>query len=193
LTYLAIGLGIFRGFYELENFYLLLRGTYFALAVLCFSMAFLNLKDLYVYNKTKSTESLKVKLPKAIRSRINAIISKYYRKGRDTKPQSLIGLILSTIIVGFLVSLLEAVCTGQVYLPTIVFILKEPELRFRALFFLLLYNSMFVAPLLFILILAVLGTASKRIEEFFRNRISLVKILMFVLFLGLGIFIILGI
>lgn len=192
LTYLAIGLGIFKGFYELAHFYLLLKFTYSGLAILCFAMAYLNLRDFYVYRKTKSTDSLKVKLPKSIRSRINAIISKYYRKGPNSTPKSKFGLIISTFTVGFLVSLLEAVCTGQVYLPTIVFILKEQSLRTRALFFLLLYNAMFVAPLILILLLVISGVSSKKLEEFFRKRVALVKILMFLLFLGLGLFLIIG-
>jgi len=193
LTYLAIGLGIFKGLYELKHFYTLLQGTYFGLALLCFIMAYFNLRDFYVYRRTKTTDSLKVKLPKPVRSRINAIISKYYRKDTSSQPRNLLGMIVSTFIVGFLISLLEAICTGQVYLPTIVFILKEPSLRVKAWFFLLLYNFMFVVPLLLILLFVVLGSSSKKIEEFFRKRLGLVKILMFILFLGLGIFLLIGV
>ncbi|MFC1645969.1 hypothetical protein ACFL2Y_02190 [Candidatus Omnitrophota bacterium] len=191
LTYLAIGLGVFRGLYELKHFYLVMKGAYFGLAILCFVMAYFNLKDFYIYRKTKDASSLRVKLPKPVRSRINAVIAKYYRK--EPGSQSMIGLIVSTLIVGFLISLLEAVCTGQVYLPTIVFILKEPSLRIRALSFLLLYNFMFIAPLLLILLLVILGTSSKKLEGFFRNRVALIKILMFVLFLGLGLFLLIGV
>ncbi|MBL7130059.1 MAG: hypothetical protein ISS45_01420 [Candidatus Omnitrophica bacterium] len=193
LTYLAIGLGIFRGLYELKHFYTLLKVSYFGLAALCFIMAYLNLQDFFAYRKTKSPDSLKVKLPKPVRSRINAIIAKLYRKEANAPVKSRINLIVSTFIVGFLVSLLEAVCTGQVYLPTIVFILKEPTLRFKALFYLLLYNFMFVVPLLFILLLAILGTSSRKLEEFFKNKIALIKIFMFILFLGLGIFLLIGV
>lgn len=193
LTYLAIGLGLFRGFYELKHFYSFLKITYYGIAVFCFILAYLNLQDFFEYRKTKSTDSLKVKLPKPVRSRINAIISVCYRKDPNEHFGIKAGLIGATFIVGFLVSLLEAVCTGQVYLPTIVFILKEPALRLRALSYLLLYNFMFVFPLLLILLFAVLGVSSKKIEEFFRGRIALIKIVMFILFLGLGIFLIAGI
>ncbi|MFC1708607.1 hypothetical protein ACFL2J_00910 [Candidatus Omnitrophota bacterium] len=193
LTYLAIGLGIFRGLYELKHFHLLLKSTYFGLAILCFLMAYFNLRDFFVYRRTRNTDSLKVKLPKPIRSRINAIISKYYRRDPNSQSKGKVSLIVSTFIVGILVSLLEAVCTGQVYLPTIVFILKEPALRVKAIFFLLLYNAMFVIPLLVILLLVVLGTSSKKMEEFFRKRVALVKILMFLLFLGLGAFLLAGV
>jgi thiol-disulfide isomerase/thioredoxin len=192
-TYLAIGLGVFKGFYQLKHFYILLKSTYFGLALLCFVMAYLNLRDFFIYKKTKSTDALKVKLPKSVRSRINAIIGKYYRKDSGLKAKGKIGLMFSTFVVGFLISLLEAVCTGQVYLPTIVFILKEPGLRIRAVFYLILYNFMFVAPLLLILLLAIFGVSSNKLGEFFKQRMALVKVLMFILFIGLGLFLLIGV
>lgn len=192
ITYLAIGLGLFRGLYELKHFHIVIKITYYVMAAVCFILAYMNLRDLLQYRKTKSTDSLRVKLPKPVRSRINAIIAMFYRKDPKANPKVNITLVGATFVVGFLISLLEAVCTGQVYLPTIVFILKEPVLRLRAIFYLLLYNLMFVAPLLIILLFAVLGVSSKKLEEFFRNKIALIKIAMFILFLGLGIFLVIG-
>jgi len=49
---------------------------------------------------------------------------------------------------GFLVSVLELACTGQIYLPTLIFISHVPELRANALIYLLVYNFMFVIPLI---------------------------------------------
>ena len=51
LTYLAIGLGLFRGLYELKQFYLFLRITFFSIAALCFILAYLNLRDFIEYRK----------------------------------------------------------------------------------------------------------------------------------------------
>lgn len=193
LTYLAIGLGLFRGLYELKQFYIFLKITYYVLAAFCFILAYLNLLDFLEYRKTKSADSMRVKLPKSVRTKINSIIGMFYRRDtKDDKPVVRLGLITATFVVGFLISLLEAVCTGQVYLPTIVFILKEPNLRLRALSYLLLYNFMFVFPLLLILLLAILGVSSKKLEEFFRKKIALIKFSMFLLFIGLGIFLIIG-
>ena len=192
LTYLAIGLGLFRGLYQFRHFYSFLRIAYYCIAAFCFILAFLNLRDFFEYRKTKNYESLKVKLPKSVRSRINAIISMFYRRDKKDKPISKIALVGMSFVVGFLISLLEAICTGQVYLPTIVFILKEQTLCIRALYYLLLYNLMFIVPLLIILLLAIFGMNSKRLEEFFRKKIALVKIFMFILFLGLGIFLLIG-
>jgi cytochrome c biogenesis protein CcdA len=56
-------------------------------------------------------------------------------------------LAVYSFVTGLLVSILEAVCTGQVYLPTIAYVLKRTHLWVEALGYLLLYNIMFIAPL----------------------------------------------
>lgn len=192
-TYLAIGCGLFRGLYELKQFYTFTKITYYIIAGLCFILAYLNVRDLIIYLRTKSTVAFAVKLPKPVRSRINAIIAAFYRKDPKGDSQSCLSLLLSALLVGFLVSLLEAVCTGQVYLPTIVFILKEPALRIRAIGYLLLYNFMFIAPLLLILCVAMVGTGSKMIEQFFKEKVAIIKLFMCVLFLGLGVVLLIGV
>jgi cytochrome c biogenesis protein CcdA len=191
LTYLAIGLGLFKGLYGLRYFYIFTKRVYYVTAAICFILASLNLRDFLEYRKTKSADSLKVKLPPAVRQRINSIIAMFYRPESKGKIKTKIVLIIGTLVVGFLVSLLEAICTGQVYLPVIVFILKDPALRIRAMVYLLLYNFMFIVPLLLILLVAMIGVSSKALEQFFRNKIAWIKFLMFALFLSLGMLLIL--
>jgi cytochrome c biogenesis protein CcdA len=193
LTYLAIGLGLFNGLYGLRQFYIFMRFVYYMTAGICFSLAYLNLRDFITYLKTKRTDSFSVKLPNSIRQRINSLISMFYRPESKEKIESKLSLIAGTFIVGFLVSLLEAVCTGQVYLPIIVFILKEPHLRIKALAYLLLYNFMFILPLLVILLVAIMCMGSKKLEEFFKHKIALIKIIMSIFFLLLGLFLLKGV
>jgi len=193
LTYLLLGLGLFQGLYQLKNFYIFLKVTYYVLAIFCFSLAYLNLKDFFIFKRTNKTEEMNVKLPKAVRNYINKIISMFYRRQDKTIQVNIFLLTATTFLVGFLISLLEAICTGQVYLPTIVFILKEPALRLKAVYYLILYNLMFVAPLMLILGLVIMGTSSSKLEAFFKEKIALVKIFMFILFLGLGILLVVGV
>jgi len=94
------------------------------------------------------------------------------------------------LITGFLVSLLEAVCTGQTYLPTITFILKTTTLKLHALAYLVIYNLMFVVPLFIIFIFALLGITSGQFSNFLKKHLLLIKLLMAILFFGLGIFLI---
>ena len=81
--------------------------------------------------------------------------------------------------IGFAISALELVCTDQVYLPTITFVMGVEEMRRHALSYLLLYNLAFVAPLLVVFALVHWGTTSLQLGG--------------VLLFGLGIWLLLGV
>jgi cytochrome c biogenesis protein CcdA len=85
--------------------------------------------------------------------------------------------------------LLEAVCTGQTYLPTIVFILKGYK-DMKAFIYLVTYNLMFVVPLFVIFLFALFGATSVQFSRFMKDKLGAIKILMSLLFLGLGIYLI---
>ncbi len=57
-------------------------------------------------------------------------------------------LIAGALAIGLTISTLELVCTGQVCLPTLTFIAGVPGMRLHAFSYLVLYNVMFVLPLL---------------------------------------------
>lgn len=197
LTYVLIGLGIFRFLYALAHFYWLTKVIYYLIAFLCFVLGGVALYDFWLYKKTNATDGMILQLPTLIKNKIHALVGAHYRRGRDkenldTSRNSSVHFILGAFVVGFLVSLLEAVCTGQLYLPTIAFVLKDASLRLRALWFLLMYNLMFIVPLLIVLLLALLGTTSEGFSRFLKKHMLLIKALMALLFFGLGIFIFLG-
>ncbi len=195
LTYVLIGLGIFRSLYGLSKFYLVTKIFYYLIAAFSFVLGFFALYDLWLFIKNKKTEGMVLQLPQTIKNRIHAIIGLYYRKDKqpEAKPKKhFLKLICSAFITGFLVSLLEAVCTGQLYLPTITFMLKEASLRIRALGYLLLYNLMFIIPLLVILLFALFGVTSEGFSKFIKQNMIAVKLLMALLFFGLGILILIG-
>lgn len=186
LTYLLIGLGLFKFLYSLAGFYLLIRFFYYFVAVFCFFLCGLALYDYFKFKKTKESEGLILQLPKFMKKRINLIIGS---KLRDKKERGVIGLSATAFVVGFLVSLLEAVCTGQVYIPTIVFILKNESLRLKAVTYLFLYNFMFILPLVVIFLLSLLGFNSQKFNRFLKQNLGRIKIIMAVVFFLLGAFI----
>jgi cytochrome c biogenesis protein CcdA len=195
LTYVLVGLGIFEFLYSINKFYIITKILYYLIAAFCFILAIFATYDLWVFKKTGKTDGLTLQLPQAVKNRIHSIIGLHYRKSQDQKSGSvskshLLRLIASAFITGFLVSLLEAVCTGQVYLPTISFILKyTSSFRVRAFTYLLLYNIMFIVPLLIVLIFALFGTTSESFSRFVKKHMEVIKLSMALLFLGLGILI----
>jgi len=192
LTYLGIGLGIFNVLYRFAGFWVVARLFNIIVGVLSVIFGVLAIYDFLEFKKTGSTEGLVLQLPGAVKERIHKVIGFFYRRNLQEKQASLrppfIKLVLSALITGFLVSLLEAVCTGQVYLPTISFVLKSTTLKLQALGYLFLYNLMFIAPLAVIFILALLGTSSQQFSGFLKRHLGLIKVLMAVLFFGLGVY-----
>jgi len=187
LTYLSIGLGFFNFLYSLTNFYAVIKGFYYFIAIFCFILSGFALYDFFKYKKTKEADGLVLQLPSFLKKRINEVIGSHLRKKQD---EGVFSLLASAFAVGFLVSLLEGACTGQVYLPTIVLILKNTNLRLQAFSYLIIYNLMFILPLIIIFVLSLLGFSSQKFNNFLKENMAGIKFLMFLLFLLLGLVIV---
>lgn len=195
MTYVLIGLGIFEFLYKLKGFWLLTKIINITVGVISISFSVYALYDFIQYKKTKSTDDMLLSLPKGIKNQIHKVIGAHYRAHNQpqegTFKKHLFGLALSALITGFLVSVLEAVCVAKIYLPTIIFVLKTTSLKLKALSYLLLYNLLFVLPLFIIFLFALAGTTSERFSVILKGHLGTIKILMGIMFLGLGIFLIL--
>jgi len=194
LTYLGIGLGVFNFLYRFRSLWAVTHLLNIVVGSASVLFGILAVYDFIKFKKTGSTEKLILQLPKPVKESIHRVVGFFYRKTNQERQQSfspgLGKLVASALITGFLVSLLEAVCTGQVYLPTIAFVLKASPLKLQALGYLLLYNIMFIVPLIGILVLALMGAGSAQFSGFLKKRMGLIKILMAILFFSLGIFLI---
>ena len=122
-----------------------------------------------------------LQLPQNLKVRIHKIMGFFLRDKQKSAPR----LALAALAVGFGVTLVEAVCTGQVYLPTCVLIMQDPEFRVRAAFYLVLYNLMFIVPLIMVFVLALLGYESKGFNDFLKKHLGVMKLLLCLVFLGL--------
>lgn len=192
ITYVLIGIGLFNFIFQLKGYYNAVKVLYISGAALCFVLAGLAFYDYLKFKQTGRTEELVLQLPKGFKDRIQRIIGLHYRKDKGSQAQdkgkNIWRLVLSAFTVGFFVSLFEAICTGQVYLPTIVFVLKSTHLKLQALFYLLIYNLMFILPLWIIMLFAILGVSSGQFSSFVSRHMGIIKILMAGLFVGLGLF-----
>lgn len=190
ITYLLIGLGVFKVLYSLGAFYRIMQVFYWMMAGFCFILFGLSIYDFWLYKKTGVSQELLLQLPSYLKVRAHRIIGDNLR-GQEHK--SAVALAVSSLGVGFLVSLIEAVCTGQVYVPTIVFIMKNPQLRVQAFGYLLLYNLMFVLPLVGVFLLSLAGYQSERFSQMLKQNLGAAKLMLAAVFLGLGFLLILNI
>ncbi|MHB1294439.1 MAG: hypothetical protein ACYC4R_05530 [Anaerolineae bacterium] len=174
LTYLLVGLGA-MSLLRLANSIRVVGTVLYALmAASCFILAGISLYD-YRLARAGNLKDMRLNLPEPLRERI---------KGRIRAASG--ALAGAAFVSGLLVSLLELACTGQVYLPTISFVVGLPQMRANAIAYLALYNVVFVLPLLAVLGLAVYGISAARFQEWFVRNAARAKLLMALLFLLLG-------
>lgn len=194
LAYLLLGLGLFNLLYRLKLFPYVVKIIYAVTASLCFILGALAMYDIVRFKRTHESQDMILRLPDKIKYHIQRIIGLHYRQRQkgELPRKNILGLVLSAVIVGFLISVLEAVCTGQVYLPTIAFVFKTTDLKLQAFAYLVLYNLMFIVPLFLVFIFALLGVTSAQFSYFMQRHIIVVKMLMAGLFFGLGAILILG-
>lgn len=181
IAYVLIGLGLFQFLYAMSGFYWVIKAFYLITALLCLAFFALSVYDFVVYQKTKKADKMLLQLPQNLKVRIHKIMGFFLRD----KHESMWRLTLAALAVGFCVSLVEAVCTGQVYMPTVVLIMQDPAFRVKATAYLLMYNLMFIMPLVAVFALAVAGYESKGFNNFLKKHLGLTKLLLCVVFLGL--------
>ncbi|MBU2043834.1 MAG: hypothetical protein KJ619_01190 [Candidatus Omnitrophica bacterium] len=188
ITYLLIGLGFFEFFYSLSNAALFIKWFYYFVGAFCLLMGALAVYDYINFKLTHKSEGAILQLPKVLKKRINITIGS---KLRQKKNDSIFSLVITSFSVGFMVSLLEAACTGQLYIPTIVFVLKSGQHHLKAWGYLLLYNLMFILPLVAVFLLSLAGVGSEKFNQFLKKHVGLIKLILALVFFALGGFILL--
>lgn len=182
LAYVLMGLGAFHVLYAMKAFRYVTLVVQWGMVGLCGVFLLLSIYDFVVYQRTKKSEKMLLQLP----TNYKVYIHKVMRFFLKDKHSSMWRLLLAAFIVGFVVSGVEAVCTGQVYLPTIVVILKEVNQHFwRATEFLLLYNLMFILPLVLVFVLTLCGKESATFNDWLKKHLVLTKFILCCVFLGL--------
>jgi len=177
LAYLAVGLGFYKVLDLLGNLLATLgRWVYGLTGLFCAVLAVFSFLD-FLKARQGEIGDMTLNLPHGLRMRINAII----RRGRRSEAS-----VALAFVTGVVVSFLELACTGQVYLPTIIFVMSQPEMRVRAFIFLALYNLLFILPLAVVFVLAYYGTGSKQLTRFLQRRAATVKLGMALLFAALA-------
>jgi cytochrome c biogenesis protein CcdA len=165
-AYLAVGLGLLRFLTALPILTTVGKWVYGLTLLLCLALAWGSMAD---YQKARKgrLEDMGLKLPQRLRNLIRQLI----REGSRAR-----NYVLASLALGFAVSVVELACTGQVYLPTIIFVLGLPEWRARAALALLAYNVMFIVPLIVIFLMVYYGTTSKELIDWMNRHAAAVKL-----------------
>jgi len=178
LSYLALGIGLYRWLRLLDGHLVLQSAINAGLAALLVGLAALSFLDAWRFHRTGSPASVALQLPERIKERIHRAMKAGLRHNR---------LLPAVFVLGVLVTALESVCTGQVYVPTLALLARSEGPASRGFALLLLYNFMFILPLAVLLILVWRGLGTPRLLAWSRRHVVPAKILLGLLFLALAI------
>jgi len=176
ISYFLLGIGFLSFIYILGIIDVITRIIYPVAGFLALILGIYSFLD-FLKARRGEFEKMRLKLPSKIRNFAHYLITKKVR---------LKCILVFSFFIGFLISLLEFLCTGQVYLPTIVYVAGSSYYRKQALFYLILYNIMFVLPLIGIFSLVSLGSEWESFNSWFLRRLSTVKFLTAFLFFFLS-------
>ncbi|MDC7220633.1 MAG: cytochrome c biogenesis protein CcdA [Spirochaetales bacterium] len=164
LTYTAVGAGAFLFLRQSMSYVwigpILRWGGAGVLTVL----GALSLRDWYRVRTGRARE-----MTLQLSDKVKKAVHKSVREGvRSTVP------LMGACVMGFMVTVYELGCTGQIYLPTLYLMIRQGE--GRGLLLLILYNLAFIVPLVLVFFLAYRGMTSEKLSRWFQDRLGLVKI-----------------
>lgn len=179
IAYIIAGMGLMAGFRQLSGFPLVTKGIYLVIGTFAIVLGIISFYDYILFRRGEITK-MKLQLPMALKKKIHGIIRVQTRSPKAG--------FFGTFVLGFIIAATEVVCTGQVYLPTIGYIMTVPELRAYAFLNLIFYNLMFIIPLVGVFVAAYMGITSEKMAVASKTHTGKVKLLTGILFIGLGLF-----
>ena len=185
VTHLLLGFGILSFIQHFSFFPLFSRIVYFITFILSFSLGIFSLYD-YIQLKRGRPSKMTLQVPNFLKKRIHRIIRTRSSEFDGNEKTQLARLLIIAIFIGMIVTLLQSTCTSQVYLPTLLFVTNIPSLKRSAIFYLILYNLIYILPLLVIFGIVYWGVTSEQLSLFLQKKISTIKLLTALFFFALA-------
>lgn len=183
ITYFLLGTLLFETLGSINVFWLNYIVKIIMLAAVLVFIC-LNIMD-YFAAKGEKYNKIRLQLPVKLRG-FNHKCIKVISKIDNTRS-----LIWVSFLLGIVTSIGEFLCTGQIYLTTILYVLhSQTELNAKALLYFFEYNTAFIAPLLIITFIIYKGSEVFDVSEFIRRNMHIIKLINVVIFIALFIFLI---
>ncbi len=182
VTYMLMGLGLMQALKALEGLRVVHDVVMVSLALALFVLSFLSFRDALKFKKVPVFSVVTLKLPEGVKVLIRKIAMESWRGP---------AVALAGFGCAFLVTLLDALCTGQVYVPVLALISREPG-AWRSFALLALYNLAFIAPLVAVFVLASKTTDAFQMAKWSSRNVIPAKIALGVVFAILGVLVLPG-
>jgi len=203
LTYLALGFGLLRVLHLFAGFKTVRASIEWGMVAVLVVLAVLSFRDALRFRKSRDAHDVTLQLSSGMKKRIHDVMRWGLKKTPQNPPQPAatppeegnpsarnhspllrrgagtagwVSLMLGGLFIGAAVTALESVCTGQVYVPTLVLILKENTMQVRAWALLLLYNALFIVPLVVVFIAVYRGLRTETLLDWSRKNVVVCKL-----------------
>ncbi len=163
LVYFSAGLGIIKILNEFSGF---LNYIFITAGILVFIGGLIEIKDFFWYGK-----GISLKIPVSTKPTIEKIIKK--------------GTLPAVILLGFFVALVELPCTGGIYLAIISIMHINKTFGIP---YLLLYNFIFVLPLIIMVFIAYYGVKAEKIQMWVENNKKWMRLAAGIVMIGLALY-----
>lgn len=146
----------------------------------------LNAMD-FVAAKNERYDKIRLQLP----ARLRGFNHKWLKAVSNI--DSSVSLMWVSLLLGAITSVGEFLCTGQIYLTTILYVLhSQTELNAKAFLYFWEYNLAFITPLVIITLIIFKGRELLDVSEFIRKNMHCIKLVNIIIFILLGIFLLLN-
>ena len=176
LTYMLMGLGLMQALRALEGLRTARDVVMTLLALVLFVLAFLSVRDAFRFRKVPVFSVVTLKLPEGVKNLIRTIAMSSW-----SGP----AVVAAGLGCGFLVTLLDALCTGQIYVPVLALISREPG-AWRSFWLLIIYNLAFISPLVAVFVIASKTTDAFQMAQWSSRNVFPAKIALGFMFAVLG-------
>lgn len=176
VTYMLMGLGLMQALRALEGLRLVHVAMMTALSVALFILSVLSFRDAFRFRRVPVFSVVTLRLPEGVKNAIRRIAMSCW-----SGP--------AVVVAGFgcavVVTLMDSLCTGQVYVPILALLARETGSS-RAFVLLVVYNLAFIAPLVAVFVLASKTTDAFQMAKWSSRNVIPAKIALGVLFALLG-------
>ena len=176
LTYLLLGVGILQAVRALDALGTVRTVVRLVLALALFALSYLSWRDAWRYRSARVPSVITLQLPARVKGMIRSVAEASWRGP---------SVIFAGLGCGVVVTLLDSLCTGQVYVPVLALVANEPE-AWRAFALLAVYNLAFIVPLVVIFLLAARGATALEMSAWSKRNVVPSKSALGLLFLLLG-------
>jgi len=178
LSYFLFGTVLYRSLAQFSAAAAIVRIVPWIIIILAGIVFLLNLYD-FIITILKKYDKIKNQLPSGIQKFNKRLMQKFTEKLESDRK----GIYVITFFIGVVISFTEFLCTGQAYFTAILHLIHFTSYYLRGVGLLLLYNLIFVLPLIIIAVIAVKTQSVMGVSVFMREKLHWIKLFNAIVFL----------